>query len=176
MTPRMHTAEDMRTLVAATFYAPNGTRGAGDLTPSNQWVGEPVALFNVDKDLEQVLVAPIIEEITGVNNFEEISDVPGISFVCVGKTDLARSIGLADRYHPDVEAARERVIDICHRKGIRVSESAHTTEKVHKSLAAGNWILTVSDEPHMLFRALKSQIGMVREVAADLGIPTRHVP
>ena len=170
MAPRMQTAEDMRTLVAATFYAPTGTRGAGDLTPSNQWVGEPVALFTVDSDLEHVLVAPLMEHITGVDNFEEISDVPGISFVRVGKTDLARSMGLADRYHPEVEAARERVIAICHRKGIPVGESAHTTEKVHKSLAAENWILTVLDEPHMLFETCKSQIGMVREVATGLGI------
>ena len=88
----------------------------------------------------------------------------------VGKFDLARSMGLADRYHPDVEAARQRVMDICHRKGIPVGESAHTTEKVQKSLAAGHFILTVVDEPHMLFETCKSQVAMVREVATGLGI------
>jgi 2-keto-3-deoxy-L-rhamnonate aldolase RhmA len=170
LAPRMQTADDMRALVTATLYAPRGTRGAGDLTPSNQYVGEPHAMFNVDSDLEQVLVAPLMEHIVGVDNFEEISDVPGISFVRVGKFDLARSMGLADRYHPDVEAARQRVMDICHRKGIPVGESAHTTEKVQNSLAAGHFILTVVDEPHMLFETCKSQVAMVREVATGLGI------
>jgi 2-keto-3-deoxy-L-rhamnonate aldolase RhmA len=163
--PHVTDKESAMQAVAATRFPPRGIRGAGPLAASNQYVGNPGEYFGTDPD---IVVLTSMEDQASIDNFDEISDVEGISWFRAGAWDLALSMGYDDPGHPAVQEARKHIYDTCRRKGLRVAESAHWPEKMQMHLEAGIRIFTVSDEPHMFYNACKAQVDGAR--AAVKGI------
>jgi 4-hydroxy-2-oxoheptanedioate aldolase len=61
----------------------------------------------------QLLSVLQIESLPGIERLDEILDVPGISAIFLGPTDLAASIGAAGPNAPDVEALVQQVLSRC---------------------------------------------------------------
>ncbi len=162
--------------VSSARFAPEGTRGGGPLAASNNYVGDPGSYFANTNS--QIIVGLLIEDEEAVENFEEISDVEGITFASPSKWDLALSMGYDSPGHPMVQAAREKVVGICKRKGIPMIDSAPTpsrgaafafdVEKIRGLYESGLRLITVSPEPHMLYSACKEKVDHAREVASKL--------
>ena len=163
--PHVTDKESALRAVAATRFPPRGIRGAGPLAASNQFVGDPGQYFGKDPE---IVVLTSMEDKESIDNFDEISDVEGIAWFRAGAWDLALSMGHSDPAHPAVQAARKVIYDTCRRKNLRMSESAHTPEKMQANLEAGIRIFTVSDEPHMFYNACKAQVDEARAVAREI--------
>ena len=54
-----------------------------------------------------------IESLTGIENLDEILDVPGIGVIFLGPTDLAESAGEDGPNSPGVEALVQEVLQVC---------------------------------------------------------------
>ena len=170
------TKKDAEEAVSSARFAPQGTRGGGPLAASNNYVGDPGPYFANTNS--QIIVGFLIEDEEAVENFEEISDVEGITFASPSKWDLALSMGYDSPGHPKVEAARQKVIGICKRKGIPMIDSAPTpaggaafafdVEKMRALYKDGLRLITVSPEPHMLYAACKAKVDHAREFASKL--------
>lgn len=91
--PLVETADDARRAVAASRYPPVGTRSAGGVRPLLAGVA---AMIEADR---QVAVGVLVETVQGVENIQEIVDVPGVDYVFIGTGDLSLSRGTSD---PDV--------------------------------------------------------------------------
>ena len=103
--PKIETADEARRAVAATRYAPSGTRGmcpgCHDGSYSVQGFSEHMARRNRD-----VMAIPIIETRKGVENIEEIVAVEGMDLIHFGPGDLSADMGidLATEPHKLTEA------------------------------------------------------------------------
>ena len=91
---RVNSKEEAQIIVNAAKFYPEGKRtiyyrGRGgnfglDITSAKQWTEDMNS---------QILIACIVEEITGVNNLDEILSVPSIDMIDLGPLDLAHSLG-----------------------------------------------------------------------------------
>jgi 4-hydroxy-2-oxoheptanedioate aldolase len=106
--PHITTAQEAQALVEAARYYPEGRRGCDvGARASGYNLLEPPSDYFARANRE-ILVAAWIEDVTGLQNLDEILAVPGIDAFCFGFCDLALSLGLPGRHdHPTVRAALE---------------------------------------------------------------------
>lgn len=105
--PRVSTADQARSAVAAASYPPQGVRGFATYTPAGRYGLQPAAA-HLDDAARRLVVVVMIEDQAGVDSAADIVAVPGVSASLVGPADLAVSVGLAGQVtHPRiVEATR----------------------------------------------------------------------
>ncbi|GAA4554503.1 HpcH/HpaI aldolase family protein [Pseudonocardia xishanensis] len=128
--PHVDTAEQAAAAVAATRFPPHGERS---ICPTNHASGYSIAYWDAYREhsLENVLVIPIIESATALENLESILAVDGIDYVFFGPGDYSLSIGVA-MDAPEVGLAWERARALARAAGKRVM----TTDNV-PGLSAG---------------------------------------
>lgn len=99
--PHTLDAKGARFAVEAAKYYPRGFRGISALTRAAKWttvpLGDHMALSN-----EQSIVIPMVEDVEGIDNIEEILSVDGVDLVFIGPADLARSYGVPSEKNPQV--------------------------------------------------------------------------
>src|SRR5260370_31581677 len=106
--PYIETADQARTVVAATRYPPQGTRGVGTVHRSIRYGYVPDYFSRINDD---ICVTVQIESREGVNNVEDIAAVEGVDALFIGPSDLSPAFGvLAQATHPHVVAHIERVV------------------------------------------------------------------
>lgn len=115
--PHIETAQQVRDMVAAAKYAPLGHRsmppftlikGLTDHSPPG---GDVIETAN-----EHAAVIPQIESGLGIENLEEICQVPGVDAIMIGSGDLRMDIGLPLALHgdePEFLRCMERATSVC---------------------------------------------------------------
>lgn len=88
--PMISTEEDARALVAACRYPPNGRRSFGPAR--GKLYGGPDYF---DKADDEVMVIPMIETASALDNIDAILSVPGVDMIYVGPNDLGLDLGEA---------------------------------------------------------------------------------
>ncbi|HWO73153.1 MAG TPA: aldolase/citrate lyase family protein [Dehalococcoidia bacterium] len=115
--PHVNTAEEAEAVARAARYYPEGERGLASTRAHDYNVG--VSRVEATRWLnENVMVIPMVEEITAVRNLDAILKVPGIDVIHCAPADLAQSMG----FPPDEEVQRVRreVVAKCVAAGIPV--------------------------------------------------------
>ena len=135
--PYVETAEEMRTVVAATRYPPEGERGVSMAHRSNAW-GRDAGYF--DRAAGQLCLIPQIETRKGMRNLDEILAVDGVGAVFVGPADLSADLGHPGKPgHPDLVAALRRIAEACTRAGMGwgtlVADAAQARERFEMGAA-----------------------------------------
>ena len=109
LVPMVDTAEQARTMVAATRYPPEGIRGVGAY-------GARVTRWGLRRDYlavanDEVCLLVQAETPTALGNLEAICAVDGVHGVFIGPADLSSSMGhRGNPGHPEVQAAIEAAI------------------------------------------------------------------
>ena len=134
--PHINTADEARSVVNACLYHPEGTRGLGGGRMADFGWGSPTSEY-VKTANKQMLVCVQIEDVTAVENLDEILDVENIDVFFVGPTDLAQSMGHpGDNEHPEVLQVINDVFDRIHRAG-HASGTPGSAEQVQKHTEIG---------------------------------------
>ena len=104
LVPMVDTAEQARSIVAATQYPPLGIRGVGSAVGrSSMWSSRSDYLSIAD---DEVCLLVQAETVTALGNLEAICAVEGVHGVFIGPADLAASMGhRGNPGHPEVQAA-----------------------------------------------------------------------
>ena len=127
MFPDIETKKQAMTAIGSMRYAQSGE--AADTAPAGQrtsGVGSAPEYWSLAEDNYRThadvwpldpqgeLVAMIqIESLTGIENLNEILDVPGIGVIFLGPTDLAKSADEDGPNTPRVEALVQEVLTVC---------------------------------------------------------------
>ncbi|MBC54995.1 MAG: hypothetical protein CMQ34_14295 [Gammaproteobacteria bacterium] len=124
MFPYVETAEEAERAVRAMRYPqprgsaiadPQGMRGASPGVSAWYW-GAADYVQRADtwplNERGELISFIQIESAKGVENAEEIVQVPGVSAIFVGPADLGMSMGLPSN-HPEVQAAIDSVLQLC---------------------------------------------------------------
>lgn len=107
--PMVETVAQARALVAATRFAPEGTRGVGTaLARAAGWGRDKRFLQDAASAL---CIVVQIESEAGVRAASEIAAVDGVDGVLIGPSDLAASLGhLGEPSHPEVTARIDEAV------------------------------------------------------------------
>lgn len=151
--PRVETAAEVRRAVEASRFVYDGDpgdRGAG-LGRANYWGedvtgGEDVSVDYRRREDESVSVGVNVENITAVENLDDILSVPELGFVLLGHNDLSVSMG-ATPDDDEVVAAIERYRETASSMGVPHGRSVGTNpDAVAAAVADGYDFLLLGNE------------------------------
>lgn len=146
--PMVNTREDAQRLVAATHYAPRGTRSFGPVR----------ALLYGGADYPQhandtIVVFAMIETRQALDNLDDILSVEGLDAVYIGPSDLSLSLGCTPRMDQDEELVVQAIDHILARaRAHGVVAGIHNTapEYALKMIDKGFQFVTVSSDARLM--------------------------
>lgn len=113
------------------------------------------------------MVVVMIEDSEGIANLEEIVSVTGIDMVLEGAIDLSQSYGVPGQaQHPDVQAAITRIATVCDHHKVHFCAIPRVADQLSRWQARGVQAYLLGDDRSVSFRALKGQIGAMRNISA----------
>jgi len=164
--PRVHTAEQARTVVNAMKYPPEGNRGFGmrGIITDFTWTNARDEMASANGETLAVLQ---IESREGLENVEEIAATPGLDVLFVGPYDLTISMGIAEEFRGErFWRAVERVAAACEANG--VAPGLQTGDKwiFREAQKRGVRFLLYSNDVTVLFEGYRDALAELRETEA----------
>ncbi len=116
--PHVNDAKTARAAVAAVRYAPLGERGMAWGTRASDF-GKVPAAEHMAQSNREIMLAIMIEELSALNEIEEIASTEGIDLVVVGPADMSRALGVSGQTnHPKLIETIDRVADVVRKSGV----------------------------------------------------------
>jgi 4-hydroxy-2-oxoheptanedioate aldolase len=150
--PLVETAEQARSLVAATRYPPEGVRGVGSaLARASRWnrIGDYLARAD-----EEICLLVQVETKRGLENIEQIAAVEGVDGIFIGPADLSAALGYrGNPGHPQVQAAIEDAMARVHAAGKGTGILTADEKLARRYLELGSNFVAVGVDTSLLARA-----------------------
>ncbi|MEO8448456.1 MAG: aldolase/citrate lyase family protein [Gemmatimonadota bacterium] len=161
MSPDCTSVEQVRALVRAIKYPPDGERGLGAARAARYLLGPMPQADYVAAANRETIVWPQLEDAAALGQLAEIVAVAGIDGLVIGPRDLALNMGFPDGpNHAEVQAVIDQVLETC-RGRIPVGTTAATAEAANVELARGARIL-FNSIPNLLRHGARTFLDGVR--------------
>lgn len=172
--PTVETADEMRAIVAACRYRPDGgTRGVGypEIRAADWGLAE---IAYARQYRERLLIAAIVETRKGAENIDEIAAVDGVDILIPGAGDLLADLigdfselpALGSYSHPELTRLMTKMETAIARSGKWLGGVARTAEDAGALFCRGYALATATADTWLMMDA-------ARRVMADLGRPQR---
>ena len=114
--PQVNDVETAKQVVTAAKYYPQGNRGMALPRALQFGMGDLMSSFQ--KANEDTVVIVHCETKESLEVIDQIAAVEGIDVIFLGPFDLSQSLGIPGQTaHPLIQAAKERVLEVCQRHG-----------------------------------------------------------
>jgi 4-hydroxy-2-oxoheptanedioate aldolase len=163
--PMINTPAEAKALANACLYPPKGRRSNGPIRAGAY--GEGTSYQSVAND--EVLVIPMIETQEALDNLDGILDVPGISGIYVGPSDLGFSLGMKpmlDREEPKILSIYEMLIKATSKRGLFAGVHNLTGTYAARMVDMGFRLVTLGNDSGLMARAARAEIAATRKAAA----------
>ena len=114
----------------------------------------------------EIVLLPMMETKTAVENMESILDVDGIAGVYIGPSDLGFSYGLVpklDREEPEILKIYEKIVKECGKRGIYPGIHCSGAVGATRAINMGFKLVTLSNESGLMMTYAKMQIAQTRK-------------
>ncbi len=162
--PQVETAEQAAAVVAATRYAPLGSRGMYGSGPHTGYRVRPAA-ENMAAANARVHVTAMLESKDAFDHLDEIAAVPGIDALTIGPTDLAQDLGVLGT-PAQAQVLREhrvRLGEAARKHGKTVAMAVDTLEAVREVIALGATIVNYCSDTHVLRSTYTAAVAEIRK-------------
>lgn len=172
--PMIDTADQARTMVAATRYPPRGVRGVGSaIARSSRWNRSPNYLARAH---EEICLLLQLESRRAVENCRAIAEIDGVDGLFFGPSDLAADLGhLGDPAHPEVQDMIETAIASVLGCGKPVGMLIADDALARRYLELGASFVAVGTDVTLLARGAEAVAGRFRSHPAEVS-PARSGP
>jgi len=171
--PMIQNPEEAERLVAACKYPPRGFRSFGPIRAKYYGGGSAHGGGDYHNYAdEETLVIPQIETREAVANLDEILQVPGISAIYVGPSDLSMAFGKEPRKgqnDPEVVEAKERILETAKRHGIPAGIHTNSREVAIQMIRDGFQLTSLQSDDRFLMKTAKEEVTAVRAGIASSG-------
>lgn len=158
--PMVNTAEDAQRLVAATHYAPMGSRSFGPIR----------ALLYAGQDYpkhanETIVSFAMIETRQALDNLDAILSVPGLDAIYIGPSDLSLALGCTptfDDVDPPVAEAIDHILARAKAHGVVAGIHNGSTEAALKRVAKGFQFVTIGSDARLMAAGAQSVVAKMR--------------
>jgi 2-dehydro-3-deoxyglucarate aldolase/4-hydroxy-2-oxoheptanedioate aldolase len=161
--PQVEDAEQAAEVVAATRYAPLGSRGMYGSGPHTGYRVRPPAEHMASANA-RVHVTAMLESKHAFDHLDEIAAVPGIDALTIGPTDLSQDLGvLGTPAQRDVlREHRVRLGEAARKHGKTVAMAVDTIEAVREVIALGATIVNYSSDTNVLRSTYAAAVAEIR--------------
>lgn len=161
LVPMVNTAQQAAETVAACKFPPAGERSWGPMWGDVREDAAPLPNI-ANSDIACIVM---VETQQGVDNLDEIVQVPGIDAIYVGPNDLALSCGFGrDTYdtNPEVDALIQGIVDTCIDAGIPAGVHCSSVEMALDWVDRGALMLTTATDTGLLKDGAAAVLRQVR--------------
>lgn len=161
MLPRVRQPDEVRDLVAAMKFHPQGRRGSDVVHADSNFGRAPLADYLAASNRETFLVVQI-EEPDVVPHIDAIAALPGVDVLFVGPGDLSLGFGQPGAMAgPEVMAVVAQVAEACRRHGKRAGIPC-AADQVAKYRALGYSFFNVISDYRCVAQGVKAALGTAR--------------
>ena len=164
--PMINTPADAKALASYALYPPKGKRSNGPIRAGAYGAATPYQATAND----EVLVIPMIETQEAIDNIDAILDVPGVSGIYVGPSDLGLSLGLKpmlDREEPQVLKIYEKLTTACKKRNLFAGIHNGTATYAARAFGMGFQLCTIANDSGLMALAARGAVnGFRKEVGA----------
>jgi 2-keto-3-deoxy-L-rhamnonate aldolase RhmA len=147
VTPQTNSADQVRRAVAAARYPPLGNRGFGPRRAGRYYRNQGEY---VERSNREIILAAQIENISGVEEIEEMVAVPGLDWVLVGRYDMSATLdGLfCEVDHPRLWKAMQAIVNAAHRAGLPagIPLGGATPENLERYRQIGGQLMAIGED------------------------------
>jgi len=163
--PQVDTADHAAEIVAASRYAPRGSRGMGGATPGNDFDVSMPVIDRLKFMNDQVFITVMFESAQAFEHLEEIASMDGIDALTLGPQDLAQDLGVFGTPDQDLvlDEKRTQIVEAANRYGKTCAMLVGTAAQARKWRDAGVLIVNYSSEVNVLLDGYQSALGEIRE-------------
>jgi 2-keto-3-deoxy-L-rhamnonate aldolase RhmA len=166
MLPRVKHPDEVREVVAAMKFFPEGQRGSDVIHADSNFGRVPLADYIVGANCETFLVVQI-EEPEVVPHLDAIASMPGVDVLFVGPGDLALGLGQTELFSgPEVARIIEAVAAACARHGKRAGLPC-AVDQVAKYRALGYTFFNVISDYRCVAQGVKNALATARTAIAS---------
>jgi 2-dehydro-3-deoxyglucarate aldolase/4-hydroxy-2-oxoheptanedioate aldolase len=163
LVPRVETGVQAAEATAAMAFPPMGTRGMGYTSRAARWGLDSAASY-LEHGRERILRGVQIEDISALENIEEILEAPALNALFIGFGDLSLSSGLpAD--HATLRELEAKVLAAAKRRAIPVGTAVQKPQDAVRCRDAGYRYAMVSADTTLFAQAARR---LVEETRAAL--------
>lgn len=164
--PMINTPKDAEALVGACKYPPRGFRSFGPIRAKYYGGGGTHGGGDYHEFAdEETLVIPQIETREAIKNLDEILDVPGISAIYIGPSDLTMALGKEPRKgqsDPVVIEAMQLILSTAQSHGIPAGIHTNSAEVAVEMIARGFQLTSLQSDDRFLMSRAKAEVDAVR--------------
>jgi 4-hydroxy-2-oxoheptanedioate aldolase len=164
--PMINTPGDAESLVASCKYPPRGFRSFGPIRAKYYGGGGSHGGGDYHNFAdEETLVIPQIETREAIENLDEILQVPGISAIYIGPSDLSMALGKDPRKgqsDPEVIEARQKILATAKRYGIPAGIHTNSTQVATEMIKQGFQFTSLQSDDRFLMSKAKEEVAAVR--------------
>jgi 4-hydroxy-2-oxoheptanedioate aldolase len=160
----VNTPQEAKNLVSYSKYPPQGVRSNGPIRAG--MYGTAGSYQKTAND--DIVLLPMMETKTAVENMEAILDVEGLNGVYIGPSDLGFSYGLEpklDRTEPEILAIYDKIIKECDKRGLFPGIHCSGAEGAARAINMGFKLVTLSNEVGLMTTYAKMQVNATRKDA-----------
>src|ERR1700745_1886178 len=160
--PMVNTKAEAQNLVDSSKYPP---RGLGSNGPIRSGMYGSAGTYQATAN-DEIVLLPMMETRTAVENMESILDVEGISGVYIGPSDLGFSYGLVpklDRDEPEILKIYEKIVKECGKRGLNPGIHCSGAEGAVRAINMGFKLVTLSYESGLMMTYAKMQVNQTRK-------------
>lgn len=164
--PMINTPEDAESLVKACKYPPVGFRSFGPIRA--KYYGGGATHGGGDYHIyanDETLIIPQIETREAIRNLDAILDVPGISAIYIGPSDLSMGLGHEPRKgqgDAEVVEAKEIILETAIRHGIPAGIHTNSTAVAIEMIKRGFRLTSLQSDDRFLMSKAKEEVDAVR--------------
>ncbi len=175
--PMIQNPDDAEKLVAACRYPPRGVRSFGPVRAKYYGGGATHGGGDYHHYAEdETLVIPQIETQEAVANLDEILQVPGISAIYIGPSDLSMAFGKEPRKgqrDPEIVEAKRKILHAAKRHGIPAGIHTNSREVAIQMIRDGFQLTSLQSDDRFLMKTAKEEVAAVRQ---GIGLAVGEAP
>ena len=161
LVPQIYTADDVRAVVNACRYPPQGERGIA-AGRAHQYGTD--FMDTLQRSNEEVLVLVQIETREAVDNVDEILAVPGLDGILIGPADLSAALGhTLDFKNPEVIAAFEKIRMAGDVAGKPVGFFCNSPRQAKARLAEGYQFVNICHDGSLILQGYTESLAQMKE-------------
>lgn len=161
--PMVETKDQALELVQSMWYPPKGIRGVGSaLARASRWNQVDQYLHEADDEMCLLLQ---VENLTGLQNLEEIVSTDGVDGIFIGPADLSASMGhRGNPTHPEVQAAIKSALTVIKSHGKAAGILYANEEGAQQFIEMGFDFVAVGVDTSLLVNASKNLLSKFKKI------------
>jgi 2-keto-3-deoxy-L-rhamnonate aldolase RhmA len=164
LAPYCETVEQVQEVIGATKWRPLKGKAVQDLVATGKEVSEASTTYLNNRNKNNVAIIGI-ESVAGIENLDNILQVPGIDGIFVGPNDLSISLGIPDDYNnPKYIEAVKHIIQISEAKGVPVLVHQQSMDLSEYWAGNGARFILHGTDRRALVEGFKSEFAALRNL------------